>query len=249
MIDLHCHILPGLDDGATDLAAARRMCEMAAEDGVRVMVATPHQRHDRWYDTEAEDLPGRLAALRREVSDLVEVRLGAEIHVRPDLLGELEALPASGLRALAGSRYLLLELASAEPVGDLTLEDLVHELNLGGWHPVFAHPEFVPGLGDDPPRARRLADLGAFFQLTAASVTGVSGLRARRVANAFFDLGIAHFLASDAHGVTWRPPGLSAARRRVARRWGEDVAWRVTEGHARAVLDDVDLAEVEAVAC
>lgn len=248
MIDLHCHILPGWDDGATDLAAARRMCELAAADGCRAMIATPHQRRGPWHAPEDHGIAERLERLRHEVDGIIEIHLGAEIHVRPNLLDELETFPESGLLPLAGSRYLLLELASVDATGELPLEDLTHELTVAGWHPIYAHPEFVPGLGDNPDRAERLAGLGALFQLTADSVTGTSGLRARRTAKAFFDRGIAHFLASDAHGVSWRPPGLSAARRRVARRWGEDVAWRVTEGHARAVLADRPLAAAEAVA-
>ena len=241
MIDLHSHVLPGVDDGAVDLDEAVSMCRRAAEDGCRVLVATPHQRNDSWENRD----PQRLAALAGELRDRLretgpELRLGAEILIDSELLDELDDLSASGLLPLAGTRYLLLEFdRRLGPHGfAMDPETLTHELLLAGWRPIYAHPEHIPGLGDDLPLARRLVDQGAAFQITASSVTGEVGPDKQEICEAFLAEGLAHFVASDAHGADWRPTGLSEARRVIAGRWGEEVAARLTEGNARAVLAD-----------
>ena len=117
MIDLHCHILPGVDDGAANLADAVAMCRLAAADGCTVMVATPHRRHASFPAATPEALDEALAALVAALGDEPpEVRLGAEVRVDSELLADLEAPGRHGgaSLALAGSRYLLLELPRSE---------------------------------------------------------------------------------------------------------------------------------------
>lgn len=240
MIDLHIHLLPGVDDGPTDLAEAAAMCQQAAGDGCTILVATPHQRCERWWNAE----PGLLEALRRAVADVagpaVEVRLGAEIRVDSGLVREVEAWPASGLLPLAGSRFLLVEFdrygLGPEP------EPVVDELLALGWRPLVAHPEFVPQLAGDCERAARLVAAGARLQVTAASVVGRFGRAAQRATHEFLDAGLAHVVASDAHGLEWRPPGLAEASAFVARRWGEEAAILLTEHNPRAVLENREIA-------
>lgn len=236
MIDLHLHLLPGVDDGADDLDEACRMCQLAVEDGCEILIATPHQRHDLWGNRDREVLEERLSRVQEAFGDELALHLGAEIRIDSDLLPELEA--AGGPVPLAGSRYLLLEFdrrgVSPEPLA------LTHELTVAGWIPIYAHPELIHGL-DDLELARQLVEAGALFQLTAMSVTGDFGSRAQAVCERFLDAGLAHFVASDAHGAGWRPPGLSAARSVLARRWGEEVAERLTRAHAAAVVADEPL--------
>ncbi len=240
MIDLHIHLLPGVDDGPSDLAEAVAMCRLAAIDGSTVLVATPHQRCERWWNAE----PVRLEQLRRTVAEAagpaVELRLGAEIRVDSKLLEEVQSLPASGLLPLAGTRFLLIEFdrygVGPEP------EPVVDELLALGWRPLVAHPEFVPQLAADVHRAARLVSAGARLQVTAASVIGTFGGAVQRVAHELLDAGLVHVLASDAHSRAWRPPGLSEARFLIARRWGEEEASRLTEGNPRAVLEDREIA-------
>jgi protein-tyrosine phosphatase len=238
VIDLHLHLLPGIDDGADDLDTAAAMCRQAAEDGCVTLVATPHQRTERWENLDA----GLLEALRRQVEAELDGRprvlLGGEIRVDSALLDDLSAPP--GPLSLAGSRYLLLELDRQRPHG--ALPELVHELAVRGRVPVFAHPEFIPELAGDLDLAAELAAAGALFQVTAASVTGDFGRAARTACRAMLEAGLVHFVASDAHGRDRRPPDLHRARRRIAERWGEDLAERLTEGNPRRVLADVPLA-------
>lgn len=237
MIDIHCHVLPGIDDGADDLSTAAAMCRMAAEDGCTALVLTPHQRTELWENT---DRP-RLDALRREVAGALgdagpELHAGGEIRVDAELLSELDRHPATGLAPLADSRYLLLEFDRWAPPPHPV--ELTHELLVAGWIPVYAHPEFIPFLAADPDLMQHLAHQGALFQVTAGSLTGDHGAETRELCHHMVDAGLVHFVASDAHGTSHRPPGLSRARALLARQWGEEVARALTLDHPRAVVED-----------
>jgi protein-tyrosine phosphatase len=236
MIDIHLHVLPGIDDGAEDLSTAVAMCRLAAEDGCEGLVLTPHQRNETWENTDRAVLD----ELRRLVASACEGRPrlypGGEIRIDDSLLDELEGLPASGLVPLADSRYLLLEFDRwcdhRDPLG------LHHELTVLGWRPIYAHPEHIPFLAEDFDLLRRLAGEGALFQITAMSLLGEFDREAREVCVEMLDAGLVHFVASDAHGTVYRPPGLAAARREIARRWGEETAWALTTGNPAAVVAD-----------
>jgi protein-tyrosine phosphatase len=250
MIDLHCHVLPGIDDGAHTLDEAVEMCRMAAEDGCETLVATPHQRKGEWWNCDR----AALAALRRRVQETVgprpRVLPGGEIRVDARLLGEMlalrprtpedrEAPPAPddaghGPLPLAGSQYLLLELG---PEGSLDeAAALVHELTVVGWRPVLAHPEFIHWLAGAPAGVAHLVSLGALTQVTAMSLTGDFGKRAHADASRLLELGLVHFVASDAHDLRRRPPGLRRAWDTIAARWGEEAAQELLVDNPRAVL-------------
>jgi protein-tyrosine phosphatase len=241
MIDLHCHILPGIDDGAKDLAEAVEMCRRAAALGCEAMVATPHQRRGAWWNCDR----AALAALRRRLAAALgpvpRIWAGGEIRVDSEILPEISRLAAveeggHGVLPLAGSRYLLLEFdggTTAQEAGDL-----LHELVVAGWRPILAHPEFVPWMAEDPAVVGYLVSLGAAVQVTAMSVTGDFGRRAQAETHRLLDAGLVHFVASDAHDLVRRPPGLRRAWDTIAARWGEATAERLTEVHPRAVLED-----------
>lgn len=243
MIDLHCHILPGIDDGAKSFEESVLMCRLAADDGCSGMVATPHQRRGDWWNTDRD----HLAALADELQDRVpagfRVYLGGEIHVDSELLSEVEQLPAGGgILPLAGSSYLLIEFDMDDTARDAI--HLVHELVVAGWRPVLAHPELIPWLAADPGLVERLVSLGALTQVTAMSVTGDFGRRPQADSLGLIEAGLAHFLASDSHGLRRRPPGLSRAAQVIAGRWGEETARRLTTDNPRAVVENRPLPPV-----
>jgi len=242
MIDLHCHVLPGVDDGARSLEEAAAMCRLAARDGCEAMVATPHQRRGEWWNADREGLAALAGELQDAVGPGFRVYLGGEVHVDPELLAEVEKLPGGGVLPLAVSRYLLAELDSLgtprRPI------HLVHELVVAGWRPILAHPEFIPWLAPDPDLVARLVALGATTQVTAMSVTGDFGRRPQNDCFALLDAGLVHFVASDSHGVRRRPPGLKRAYSLIAGRWGEDVARRLVADNPRAVVTDRPLPPV-----
>lgn len=240
MIDIHSHILPGVDDGAWDFDDSVAMVRSAAADGCAAMLATPHLRHERWWNSDQADLDRRFAELRRRVSETgetIELYFGGEVAVGSESFEEMLEGPGSGLPSLAGSRYLLVELdwrGLAGPPPD----ELVHELLVAGWWPIIAHPERVPWLMNDPALVTALATQGALFQITAGSLTGDLGRSAQRASVDLLDQDRVQFVASDAHDLNRRPPGLARARTLVAETWGEERARDLFEIHPRAVLDD-----------
>src|SRR6185369_7660849 len=211
MIDLHCHILPGVDDGARTLDEAVAMCRMAAADGCKAMIATPHQRRIEWWNDNREMLEGLARDLQAAVSSGTEtafrVALGGEIHVGPGLLEEIERLSSAAGGGL---------------------------LPLSGWRPVIAHPELIPWLAKGTALLDHLVSLGATAQVTAMSLTGDFGRRPQVDALAFLDAGLVHFVASDCHSPRRRPPGLSRAYQAIAARRGEAIARRLTTDNPRA---------------
>ncbi|MFQ5525873.1 MAG: tyrosine-protein phosphatase [Thermoanaerobaculia bacterium] len=245
MIDIHSHILPAIDDGAGSHDVAVEMCWRAARDGCTTLVATPHQRTSTWWNCEPSELNGRFEDLRSAVGDQIDLRLGAEIRIDGRLLEAVADLEASGVLPLAGSRYLLLEF-DRRGMGGLDPKALTHELRLQGWRPVFAHPEFIPELASDPALMHRLIEHGGRFQLTAMSLTGGFGRRKRALAEGMVRDGLVHFVASDAHDLSHRPPGLRQAHRQLTQTFGESVANRLILENPLAILED---RPVEASAC
>lgn len=240
MIDLHSHILPGVDDGADDLEQSLRMCEIAQRDGCSAMVATPHLRHERFDNSDRrrlEQIHRRLCeAVSQELGTDFRVFLGGEIAVHSESLAEVDDLPAGNLLSIAGSSYLLLEL-STHGMGPDPVET-VYELGLAGWRPILAHPERISWLVADPGLLKAMVDHGALLQLTGMSVTGDFGPRIQEAADRMMDQGWVRFVSSDAHDSRIRPPGLSAARARVAKLWGGALAQALFEDHPAAVLED-----------
>lgn len=236
-VDIHSHLLPGIDDGAGDLEEAVTLCRQAAEDGCRDLIATPHQRHAAWPNDDPQELERLLRRLREAVGDRPRLHLGAEIRIDAGLLNALDRYPKSGLTPLAGSRYLLLEFAR-DSRGEIDPVELTHELAVAGWRPIFAHPEMVPLLAGDLDRMAEMIELGGLFQLTAMSVTGGFGARIQRRCRRMLDRGLIHFLASDAHDPWRRPAGLRRATLELAARWGDPAARALTVDNPRAVLEN-----------
>ncbi len=242
MIDVHCHILPGVDDGPRTLEEAVAMCRMAAADGCEAMIATPHQRRGEWWNADREGLSALAGELQGAVGAGFRVLLGGEVHVDSGLLAEVEKLPeGGGILPLAGSRYLLIEFGAFGTAE--AASHLVHELVVAGWRPIVAHPEFIPWLAEDPGLVARLVSLGALTQVTAMSLTGDFGRRPQADSFALLNAGLVHFVASDSHGTRRRPPGLKRAYSIVAGRWGEPLARRLVAENPRAVVENRSLPE------
>ena len=208
MIDLHSHILPGLDDGARSIEISLGMAESAVEDGITVIAATPHVRDD--YPTEPAEMEEMLAELTAAIAQAgipLEVLPGGEVAFEwlPRL--DDEALRRFGLGG--NPSCLLLELPVAGwPFG---LEQVLFDLRLRGFTVVLAHPERCPEVREQPERLRPLVDAGTLVQVTAASIDGRLGTRNRQTGLRLVELGLAHMIASDAHAPTVRQIGMSEA--------------------------------------
>lgn len=226
-----------MDDGPAELATAVEMCRRAAADGCSALVATPHQRHPSFPNEDGSRIREAFDRLVAAVGEELELFLGAEIHVDSELLSAVDELPDGHLFPLAGSSYLLVEFGFSYP--SLEPESTVHELLVAGWRPILAHPEHIRYLGEDLERCTNLVAMGALLQVTAQSLLGGFGVVSRDTAWALVEAGLVHFVASDAHALDWRPPGLREVRDVLARRMGEELAERLTSDNPRRVLEDV----------
>jgi len=227
VIDLHSHVLPALDDGAADLDEAVAICEAAAADGIEVLAATPHVRHD--YPTTAEEMESALAAVREAVGNTVRLVPGGELD-----LAELDR-PLEELRrfALAGNpRYLLVETPYYG--WPLELGVKLFRLRSAGITPVLAHLERNPDVQAAPELLDPIVAGGALVQLTAASVDGRVGRRARACSVELLERGLAHLIASDAHAPEIRAIGMAAAAEELA---DDELARWLTVDVPRAILD------------
>lgn len=233
MIDLHCHLLPGIDDGSPDLETSVAMARMAVADGITDIACTPHVTPGV-YDNEASDIRARIYRLGRHLRDSgVELNLwmGGDVHVDPGLVGKL----ANGLvPTLGDSRYLLLE--PPHHVVPPRLPELVSELVVAGYVPIITHPERLTWIEAHYPLFVSMIEKGALVQLTAGSILGRFGGQAKRMAERMLDEGRVDIIATDAHNTTGRPPILSEAREAVAQRLGEAEATAQVIDRPRSIL-------------
>lgn len=226
MIDLHSHVLPGLDDGTRTLEEALALCSAAAADGTRVLAATPHVRDD--YPTTAAAIEEALADLRA-AGPALDVVPGAELDV-----AELER-PTEELQRLGlGGRSDWLLVETPYFGWPLDFAERLFRLRVRGFRAVLAHPERNRDVQERPELLEPLVAAGTLVQLTAASVDGRLGAATRRCARMLLDRGCAHLIASDAHGPAVREVGLTAA---VAAVGDKRLAWWLTVEVPGAILE------------
>ncbi|HAP31845.1 MAG TPA: hypothetical protein DCQ14_02130 [Firmicutes bacterium] len=210
MIDTHCHILPGLDDGAPDEGHALEMALVAVADGITGIVATPHDIPGL-YPFDGDKANEALARLKNELErEGIKLSLypGCEVALAP----ELERRHADkGLPTIAGKgRHLLLEL----PLEEIPpyAEDVFYKLQLKGLIPVIAHPERNLAVLQRPAWVREMVERGILIQLSAPSITGLFGKKVQNMSEELARRGWVHLVASDAHSAGKRGPRLQAAR-------------------------------------
>lgn len=228
MIDLHCHLLPGIDDGARDMDEALELARRAVADGIQVSVVTPHVHLGR-YDNDRGSIEPRVAAFRDALAQAGiplrvfgagEVRIGPEIQ---DLLAQ-EQLPFIG--RLGAHRVVLLEFPHGGlPVG---AERFVRWMIAHKVRPLIAHPERNKELIAEPGKLRAYVDMGCLLQLTAGSVVGQFGDGAQAAAEYFLREEWVYAIATDAHDLEHRIPNLGAARDALVARGAAELARRLT---------------------
>jgi protein-tyrosine phosphatase len=226
MIDLHSHILPGVDDGVKTEDDAVAFARVAFEDGVRTIVATPHCREGFFVNERASVKAGvdRLRTRLAAEGLPVEVLPGAEVHIGPDLVERVRDGRAPTLAD--NGKTLLLELSMSQyPV---ELENLIFQLKLAGITPLLAHPERIRYFQDNVRRYEAALRLGAYGQINTGSILGTFGDDIVAFSEELLRKRLVHALATDAHNTRGRPPVMSAAVGRVAQLVGEDLARRMS---------------------
>ena len=238
MIDLHTHILPGLDHGPGDWDEALEMCRIAVADGITTIAATPHV--SEVFPNSSQRIEAAVGELRRRLGNAgvpLTVVVGGDYHVRPDMS------PGNVLTLGGNGRYFLLEFSYQvlPPRADAFIRVLLDR----GLLPIVTHPERIASLQRDWHRLEPLVQAGALVQVTAGSLLGEFGPAATAAANRFLKKGWVHLLASDAHWVHERLPRLAKGRAAAARIVGEGAAQALVDQNPRAILEGRDLRGVE----
>ncbi len=241
MIDLHCHILPGIDDGAPDLETSLAMARIAVADGITVTACTPHMMPG-YYDNTSAGIRAAVDSLRIELEKAtIPLRLvtGADVHLITGLAG---ALRRDERLTLADTRYFLFEPPhnTAPP----RMAEAVFDCMAAGFHPIITHPERLRWIEEHYDLMGQMVDAGAWMQLTAGSVTGRFGKRTQYWAERMLDEGLVHILATDAHNLRSRAPVLSEAAEAVAGRLGQEAANDMVLTRPLAVLENASPASV-----
>ncbi len=236
MVDIHTHILPHLDDGAQKMEESLQMAQIAVEDGIRQIIATPHVIRGL-YENKKEEILARVSRLNSRLEEEgipLSIGPGAEYRLEADLAqklnrGELLTLNESG-------RYLLVELPDTF-LPEFTADVLYH-IQLAGVTPIIAHPERNMVFGREPAQLSAFIRRGMAAQLTTGSIMGLFGSQAKKISKELIKDGLIHIIASDAHSPSGRAPRLKACRQMLSEDFGLDCSrillqenpWRICQG-------------------
>jgi protein-tyrosine phosphatase len=233
VIDIHCHLLPEVDDGPKSWEVAVEMCRMAAADGITHAVATPHANHRYAYDRAL--LLDLLEQLRQRVGGTLLLSLGCDFHLSFENLERVLELPH--FFTIGESSYLLIELSNYSV--PTRLAECFTQLGDRGLTPILTHPERNPILQQTPHRVLEWVDQGCLVQVTASALTGAWGERPESTARWLLERTAVHVLASDAHDTKHRVPNLSAARAVAEKLVGAEYADALVEGNPGAIVQGV----------
>jgi protein-tyrosine phosphatase len=238
LVDLHCHLLAGMDDGPRTLEEALAMCRLAHADGVRMTAATAHQ-NDQWQAVTPKRIRKACHELSRQLAEVgidLSVFPTAEVMVRPSLEADFQS--GSAMTIGDHGRYLLIEM----PHGlTLDIRQMAKNLQQLGVRPVLAHPERQSDLLHEPGRIEELIGAGCLVQVSSHSITDPPHPEDFQALKGWFRRGVVHVIGSDGHSPTRRPPLLAAAYRQVARWAGSKIADRTFSTNGMAILMNLPL--------
>jgi protein-tyrosine phosphatase len=230
MIDIHAHILPGVDDGPPDLETSLTMLRLAARTGTTDIVATPHASLQFPYDPET--IRARLVELRNAAGDSIRIHSGCDLQLHYENIQRALAHPET--YSINGRGYLLVELSDL--MIPRNLDEIFAELRAAGLSPILTHPERNPLLEHRLEELEAWVEQGLAIQITAQSLFGRFGGSARTQARKLLERNLVHFIASDAHDPEDRTPRLDEAWRWLERNFGPDYARILLEENPRAAL-------------
>ena len=227
MIDIHCHILPGIDDGPQTMQESVLMAKMAYDDGITHIVATPHVKYELTEPSRILGLLAELNGILREDGIPLNVLRGADVNavIDPGLLDPY---------TINGTRYILLEFPYARIPVDV--RGTLFRFARAGLRPIITHPERNRSVISNLSLAAEIIKSGALIQITAGSITGEFGPEIAGCAEKLLIEGYVHFIASDAHSLRHRPPMLSEAVKRAAELVGKDSARALALDNPHSVI-------------
>jgi protein-tyrosine phosphatase len=236
MYDLHCHMLPAIDDGARNLETALQMARIAVDDGITHLACTPHI-YPGMFENDAQGIGQAIEEFSGQLKEsgiALQLGIGADVHMVPEVP---DGLRTGRIPTINGSRYFLLE--PPHHVAPPRFEETVFDLVAYGYVPVITHPERLSWVGDYYEVFHAVVKQGAWIQITSGSVTGRFGEEAQFWAQKMLEDGIVHILATDAHNLKNRAPLLAEGRDAAACWVGEEEASRMVLDRPKGIWEDV----------
>ncbi len=234
-IDIHCHVMPGVDDGSPNVETSLKMLEIAEKNGISHMILTPHHKpmhhnvspaHSEVYRT---NLQNQAAALGLKI----KLFSGNEIYYSEKTLDELEE---GRICTLAGSEYVLVEFHPTNPYK--AIHNAIYQIQGAGFLPIIAHVERYSDIVSHPSYVEDISDMGALIQVNASSVMGKYGFGIRHFTKKLLKKHLVHFVASDAHDTKTRAPQLLECRTYIDRKYGADYGKKIFYDNAIKVINN-----------
>ena len=233
--DIHCHIVPGVDDGATDIEETGKLLRMEYEQGVRTIIATPHFRF-RMFETSAEKVKEQFKLVEKaaaEVASDLHVYLGCEFHTNMEMISMLRE---NKVMTMAGSRYVLTEFSHNSE--ENYIRERLSTLLSGGYKPIVAHIERYEATRTSMDFVEELVDMGAYMQINADSIIGKEGFGTKRYCKKLMKYDLVHFVGSDCHNLTSRVSRIGEAYNYVSKKMDEAYADHLFIENPRKILAD-----------
>lgn len=230
-VDMHCHILPYVDDGANDMEEAIKMLKMEYAQGVRTIIATPHFRY-KMFETPREEIIRQFLLLREEAKNIgsgIEMYLGCEFHANMEMTRLLREKKVS---SMGGSKYVLTEFSGAAPFS--YIRERIAALVSAGYKPIIAHIERISCLRKDFGAIEELVELGAKVQVNTESIT--NGFTTKRFCRKLMQEDLLHFVGTDCHGSAYRVPRMKDAYQYVLKKFGKEYADEIFINNPRDIV-------------
>ncbi|WP_035775534.1 CpsB/CapC family capsule biosynthesis tyrosine phosphatase [Butyrivibrio sp. VCB2001] len=218
-IDIHCHILPGVDDGSPDMATSLEMLRIADKNGITHLILTPHHKpmHHNVSPEHNVVYRKKLQEAAKEAGIKAKLFSGNEIYYSDETM---EELIEGKICSLAGSDYVLVEFHPTNPYK--AIQNAVSRVQAAGFIPIIAHVERYSDIVSHPARVKDLIEMGSFIQVNASSIMGKYGFGISHFTKKLLKEELVHFIASDAHDTGRRAPNLLDCRNYIERKYGED---------------------------
>ncbi len=242
MFDIHCHLIPGLDDGPATIEDALKMAKTAYDDGTRHLVCTPHMHHPLGFESSTAEFRKAFEKLEKALKELypdMVIYLGAEVYLSAN---DFRNDKAPDIKTISDTNYVLVEFDKHSEAKDIAF--VLHELQYLGYKPVMAHPEQYRACRDDLELLTVWRKDGILFQCNASSLSKKRHATVRDAVSGMLGMGIIDFIASDGHGHARRKPCLKAAYKQVARDYGKETAERIFNENPGRLLSGGHIGEV-----
>ncbi|WP_418875161.1 CpsB/CapC family capsule biosynthesis tyrosine phosphatase, partial [[Clostridium] scindens] len=235
-IDMHCHILPGVDDGAQDIEEMKAMLQIAYNDGIRCIIATPHHHPRR--GKESPEVLRRQATILRDAAHAIDekfrIYLGTEIYFGQDVIYKIKD---KQILTMNNRDYVLIELSPSDTYD--YIRQSLQKLQFAGYQVILAHVERYNCIAENIELAEQLWDMGIHLQINAGSIIGESGRRSKKFVKSLMDEELVFGVGTDAHDTVRRAPRMKKAAAYVSKKYGEDYMRRIFFGNAKEMLKKI----------